>query len=98
MGRAVRFVRTLFVALLLGAAMPASAAAMTFCQVDADPPPLAQGDSRAIGLRVARGQLLGEHAFLLMKAMRADHDAEQTVFESALRENSTALIGAMAGI
>lgn len=98
MGRAPRFVRTLFVALLLGAAMPASAAAMTFCQVDADPPPLAQGDSRAIDLRVALGQLLGEHAFLLMEAMRADDDAEQTAFESALRENSTALIGAIAGI
>jgi hypothetical protein len=98
MRRAPRFARTLLVALLVAAALPNAAAAMTFCQVGADAPPLAQGHARAIDLRVALGRILGEHAFLLMEAMRAGDDAEQTVFESALGENSTALIGAIAGI
>jgi hypothetical protein len=98
MRAAYRLIRTFGVALLLVAATPASAAGMGICQINRDVPLLAQGTTPAVALRVTLGRVLGEHAFLLMEAMRADDDAEQGVFEAALGENSTALSGAVAGI
>jgi hypothetical protein len=96
--RAPRFFRTLVVGLLLAAAMPASVAGMTFCQVDRDTEPPAAGASRAIDLRVALGRLLGENAFLLMEATRVEDDADQSAFETALGENSSALMDVIAGV
>jgi hypothetical protein len=60
--------------------------------------PLAQDGSPAIGLRVALGRILGEHAFLLMEAIRASDDAERAVLESALGENSDSLTEAVSSI
>ena len=97
MRHASRFMRTIGVALVLAAAAPTSAVGMPTRHIDRHPHPFAEDASRAIELRVTLGRLLGEHAFLLMEAMRADDD-ERAVFQSALDENSTELSGAISGI
>jgi hypothetical protein len=92
-----RCFRVLLVALLLVAVTPTSATAMAICQVPRTAVPLA-ATAQALDLRVALGRLLGEHAFLLMEAIRGDDAAERTVFETALGENSASLTDAVAGI
>lgn len=91
--------RGLVVALLLGSvagpvwAAPASGPTTTRYAA-------AEDQGSAIDLRVAFGRLLGEHAFLLMEAMRATTvgELERDAIESALDDNSGDLTAAIEGV
>lgn len=53
----------------------------------------------ALDLRVALGRLLGEHAFLLMEATRADVSSpDRVALVAAVDDNTTALRSSMAGV
>jgi hypothetical protein len=95
---ALRAFCMLGVLFLVSAGMPRAASGTAIGSDHRISVPLAQDGSPAIGLRVALGRILGEHAFLLMEAMRASDDAERTVLESALDENSDSLTEAISSI
>jgi hypothetical protein len=96
MGRWGTTARALLLALALNvAAIPA--VAVPGDHASAPTAAAAEGELQAIDLRVALSRLLGEHAYLLMEAMRSSTvgDAERDAVESALDENSAGLTEAI---
>ncbi len=82
-----RFLGAFAVALLLVATIAAPAVA-----ADDEPAP-------AVELRAGLGQLLGEHAFLLMEAMRVEPGSvDRAAFDAALDDNSANLVAAIASV
>jgi hypothetical protein len=89
---------TIAAAVLLAA--PAGVAAVSGGHEDHNRALAAQAAATpAIDLRVGLGRLLGEHAFLLMEATRAEASSpDREAFVAAIAENSAALQGAIAGV
>lgn len=98
MRSASRALCALGVLFLVSAAVPRGAAGTGIESGNQNVVALAEDASPAIALRVSLGRLLGEHAFLLMEAMRASDDGERATLEAALDENSAALAGAVGSI
>jgi len=80
---------------------PAAAAASSRPARSPEPiPAAAPGDPSAIELRVLLGQLLGEHAFLLLETLRATtlNEGDRVVLRGALDDNSAQLSGAVGAV